>query len=442
MSRLTRALTLSVALGCAVTPAAHAAPPRFGAPLVLNPPSTDSVGRPAVAVASGRVAVAWEQETGDRAARVLVRRGTTSGRFGAVQRVGTTGSLGQPSVAVGRRGGAAVIWDDGGGVEAAVARGRGRFGRPRALATAAAGISVKVLAAGERYVALFQLGYKGPIHYAVSDAAGRFGRTRTLERATGSLSGLSAAADPAGAVIAAWGTRAVPGGHQNQQVGFARLAPGARTFGTPAVVRAAAADQGAEADDVTVAAGPGGAVLGWVESYAHQAPAMLRVAGLGAVRPAPETVSSLSSDNIGKRYFATPAPSVPGGGLPRVVAWEVDTTRVDFGEIGAAHVFAAERRPDGTYGDPVQISGPDTFAEHPVAAATRSAAVVAWTTELAGPGVYGLQYAVRDGAGPFGPARAVTPGHTNRDVVLASSPGAVVAAWTTPSRHVSAAILR
>src|SRR3954465_13951380 len=104
---------------CFSRPSRHRPPARRRASIVLKAPAP-SIGRPDVAVgSSGRVAVTWEDESNTRAAGVFVRRGTTSGRFGAVERLAKIGTV--PSVAVRRDGGVAVAWQPGIGAEVAVA---------------------------------------------------------------------------------------------------------------------------------------------------------------------------------------------------------------------------------------------------------------------------------------------------------------------------------
>jgi len=437
-------------LPAVTTSAAGAATPRFGAPIVLRAPAP-AIGHPDAAVgSSGRVAVTWEDESNTRAAGVFIRRGTTSGRFGAVERLAKTGTgIGTvPSVAVRRDGGVAVAWQPGIGAEVAVAGAHGRFGRPHELVAEGPG-SPQILAAGDRYVVFWLDGRRRltrpAVRYAVSDVAGRFGRARTLAPEL-RRDNLVTAVDPAGAVIAAWGTPARRGPSAvNQQLAFARLAPGAKTFGATTVLRAAAAEAGAETDTITAAAGPGGAALGWSEQ--GHLPELLRAAPLtGATQPAPETVFTLDSDDLGKRYAQGPALSLPGGGLPPIAAWSVvDTPQGDFGPTASARVFAAPRRADRTYGDAVPISPPGTNATFPVAAATRSTSIVAWDAAHSRHSV--LQYAVRTSNGPFGASREFTRHRTGPTVTFASSPDAVVAVWITQSGSaagdgISVAILR
>src|SRR3954467_3126772 len=139
----------SMFLPAMATSPAGAATPHFGAPIVVKAPAR-YVGSPAVAVgSSGRVAVPWEDESNTRAAGVFVRRGTTSGRFGAVERLAKIGTL--PSVAVRRDRGVAVAWQPGIGAEVAVAGAHGWFGSPHELSAEAPG-SPQILAAGDRYV--------------------------------------------------------------------------------------------------------------------------------------------------------------------------------------------------------------------------------------------------------------------------------------------------
>src|SRR2546423_4140884 len=111
VSRL--AVTASLAAGavtCLMASPAAAATPRFGAAIVVTSRSKAPAGGPAVAVASGRIAVPW-QGAGGRVLGVVVRRGTTSGRFGAPERLSRSGY--GPSVAAGRAGGAAAVWQGG-----------------------------------------------------------------------------------------------------------------------------------------------------------------------------------------------------------------------------------------------------------------------------------------------------------------------------------------
>jgi hypothetical protein len=432
------ALTICGVLAWWVVPAAAgAAAPRFGEPVVLRAPSTLFAGEPAVAVsASGGIVAAWDQQFSRRVFGIVVRRGTTSGRFGAAERVTASGVL--PAVAAGRGGGAAVIWEtqQRGGtrrVRVAVAAGRRRFGRPQTLARVRANVtSQQVIATGGRFVAIWWQGIPGTgrhaVRFALSDAAGHFGATRTLAPDTGPSTGVSAAAAPDGTVTATWGTPLGGTVQTNQQLAYAQLAPGATRFGAPTTLRAAAADQGAETTSMHVDAGPGGTALGWTE--AGHLPELLRASALtrGAAAT-PETVFTLDSSDLGKRYAVGPSFALPAGGLAPVAAWAVlGSTGGESESITSGQVFAGERRADGTYSDPTQLSASDTIATLPVAGATRTAAVVAWATGDFGR--YGLRYAVRPAGGTFGTARALTTSHAERGALLASSSSAVVAVWT------------
>lgn len=215
----------------------------------------------------------------------------------------------------------------------------------------------------------------------------------------------------------------------NQQLAYAQLAPGAATFGPIGGLRAAGADAGAETGGIAVASGPGGAALTWTE--AGQLPELLRTAllGSGAV-PSPETVFTLDSSDLGKRYATGPALALPGDGLAPVAAWSVvDSVGGESEAITGGSVFAAARAADGTYGAAARLSAPGTLATQAVAGATRAGSVVAWSTGRFPR--YALQYAVADGSGGFSAARPLTSGHAERGVALVSSPGAVVAIWTS-----------
>jgi hypothetical protein len=175
--------------------------------------------------------------------------------------------------------------------------------------------------------------------------------------------------------------------------------------------------------------GPGGTALGWTE--AGHFPELLRASPLtrGAVAT-PETVFTLDSSDLGKRYADGPTLALPAGGLAPVAAWAVlGSTGGESESITGGQVFAAERRADGTYRDPTQLSASDTIATLPVAGATQTGVVVAWATGNVGR--YGLHYAVRPAGGTFGTARALTTSHAEEGALLASSSGAVVAVWTT-----------
>src|SRR4051812_4118151 len=144
----------AVFLAALPTSPATAATPHFGVPIVLKAPAP-YIGTPGVGVgASGRVVVAWQDWSNTHAAGVFVRRGTTSGRFGAPERLAALGSAPPtpaPSVAVRRDGGVAVAWQPGLGAQVAVARAHGRFGRPHTLSAEGPGLP-QILAAGDHYV--------------------------------------------------------------------------------------------------------------------------------------------------------------------------------------------------------------------------------------------------------------------------------------------------
>jgi hypothetical protein len=307
------------------------------------------------------------------------------------------------------------------------------------LATVRANVtSQQVIATGGRFVAMWWQGVPGTgghaVLYAVSDAAGRFGAARTLVPDTGPITGVSAAAAPDGTVTAAWGTPLGGTVQTNQQLAFAQLAPGMSRFGAPTMLRAAGADQGAETAGIHVDAGPGGVELGWTEE--GHFPELLRAAALtGAAAATPETVLTLDSSDLGKLYAVGPTFALPAAGLAPVAVWSVLGAPGDESEsITSGEVFAADRRTDGTYGEPTQLSAPGTISSLPLARATRTAAVVVWATGSFGR--YGLRYAVRAPGGTFGAARALTPVEAERGALLASSSRAVVAVWTMrPGAH-------
>ena len=193
-------------------------------------------------------------------------------------------------------------------------------------------------------------------------------------------------------------------------------------------MRAVAADQGAETEGIHVTAGPGGTALTWTEAGAF--PELLRAAQLvpGSM-PTPQTVLSLDSTDLGKRYATGPALALPGHGAPVAGYAVLDGSGGESEQVSGGRVYAAAQRSDGTYGDPVQLSIPGTIATQPVAGATSSSAVITWTTG-AFPR-YGLRYAVRSPSGTFGPARPITSGLAERQSTLASSPHAVVAVWVS-----------
>jgi hypothetical protein len=421
----------------AALPALATAPGEFGAPLALRAASPAQSQSPAVSVtASGRVAAAWTQESVVRGPYgVVLRRGSASGAFGPLERV--TGEGSSPAIAAGRGGGAAVVWDSfarpGGAryLEASVAIGHGHFGRPQVLAGVRAGIGPQeVFASGGRYVAVWSQGVPATashaVMYAVSNAAGHFGAARTLTRST-ATGGLSAAAGTDGTVTVAW--RAPPSAvaADTGQLVYAQLAPGASTFGGPHTVPAAAADNGSGSG---VFAGPGGTALTWTEAVPGTE-SLAEAAVAAGVSPTPQLVFALPSADSGKLYTVGPAVALPGGGLPAVAAFAVlgspggDSSDV----VSAGTVFAAQAGPDGTFAAPVELSDLGTLATQPVAAATSSDAVVAWT--VGSFPKYGLKYAVRAGSGSFGDPQSLSPRRGAGPVVLAASSGAVVAAWVS-----------
>lgn len=434
---LRRAPLLACVLGVLALPAsAPAAPAGFGAPIALQAATLRTAGEPVVSVAGGGgIVAAWDQQLSAHAFGVVARRGTTAGRFGAAERLTSAGF--EPSAAAGRDGGAAVIWetDARGGtrsLQVAVARGHARFGHAQTLMRVRANVtSQQVLASGDRYVAIWWQGVPGTgghaVRYAVSDTRGHFGAARTLAPRTGPLTGVTAAAGPDGTVTAAWGTPLGGTVATNQQLAYARLAPGTAVFGPVGGLRALAADAGAETESIGVAAGPGGTALTWTE--AGQLPELLRTAPLaGSAAAAPQTVFTLDSDDLGKRYAVGPVLALPGAGAP-VAAWSVQQSPGGESEaITGGSVFAARAGADGTFPAGTQLSAAGTIATQAVSTATRSTSVIAWSTGRFPR--YGLQYATAGSAG-FSAAQPLTGGHAERGVQLASSAGAAVAIWVS-----------
>ncbi|HEY5142588.1 MAG TPA: hypothetical protein VII98_03720 [Solirubrobacteraceae bacterium] len=145
--------------------------------------------------------------------------------------------------------------------------------------------------------------------------------------------------------------------------------------------------------------------------------------------PARQTVFTLDSADLGRRYATGPALALPGGGRAPRAAWSVLQSPGGESEaITGGSVFTAPAAPDGTYAGAVQLFAPGTIATQAVAAATGRSSVVAWSTGQFPR--YGLQYAVA-GSGAFGAARPLTTGYAERGVALASSPGPVVAIWVS-----------
>jgi hypothetical protein len=367
---------------------------------------------------------------------VVARRGTSAGTFGSIERL--TGSGFEPSAAAGLHGGASVVWESfaaSGGtrhLEASVAIGRGRFGKPQTLASVRATItSQTVLATGGHYVAIWRQGIPGTsrhaVRYAVSNSAGHFGAVQTLAPDTGPISGVSAAVRLDGTVTAAWGTPLGLPPAQNQQLAYAQLPVSATSFGPIENLTAQAASQGAETVGIDVDAGPGGTALAWTEDAAL--PELLRTAPLlTGVAPMPQTVLSIASPDLSQTYGVGPVLALPADGLAPVAAYAVLGSPGGESEaVTSGSVFAAEPGADGTYGTPVELSDPGTIATQPAAGATNYAAVVAWTTGAYHD--YGLKYAVRLYAGSFSDAESLSPRRSEGPVVLASSTGSVVAAW-------------
>ncbi|HEY5197474.1 MAG TPA: hypothetical protein VIJ51_10660 [Solirubrobacteraceae bacterium] len=414
---------------------ASAAPAGFGAPIVLQAPSVSHVETPAVSVtSSGQVAAVWSAQvaaTGHFGN--VVRRGTTSGRFGAAERVPGAGI--EPSVAVGRSGGAAVVWlsDTAKGgtrhVEASVALGHGHFGKVQVLGTVRAGIGPQeVFASGGRYVAVWLQGVpttdKHALLYAVSNAAGHFGAARTLAANVGI--GFTAVAGPDGTVSAAWRTTPNANPAENATLEFAELAPGAGVFGATK----AGPDNGENnSGGLGLFSGPGGTALTWTDLGA--ASESLRELPIGpGVASAPQTVFTLQTADTGKLSASGPVLALPAQGPSPVAAFAVLAgTSGDSQVTTAGTVFATVPGAGGAFAAPVELSKPGTLSTQPVAGATSSTAVIAWTTGSFKH--YGLEYAIRPASGSFGAARSLTSLRSEGPVTLSSSPGAVVATWVS-----------
>ena len=395
-----------------------APPPQFTAPAVVAHVAIRDGSPPSVAVdEAGRTLVAWT----DRG-RVIVRRGTS----GSAMTVSRRRFAGDPSVALGADGSAAVLWTRFGEhgkrtLEAAVAAPGGRFSRPQRLVSVTANVTAEqVLAAGGRFAAVWWQGVPGHDHavrYAVS-AGRRFGAVQTLAQVDGNGS-VSAAAGPGGEVVASWLTSL--SGDRNGQAAAAVLAPGADRFGPEQVVSADTAES-LPGSSAWPQAFPGPA-LGYVVSGVL--PWQLRVATRGPDGVfVPRTVTSVDNHRAGTISVDGPVVALPAAGAA-VAAWSV--TRVANGESEdpvAGRVEAAVQQPDGTFAAPVRLTPGKEFPTWSLAAAaTRSAAVVVWPT-----GPYDrqrLRYAV---GAPFGPARTLATGAV-RGVNVASAGDHVVAGW-------------
>jgi hypothetical protein len=433
---LVAALLSGVVCASQAVAASGPGPAGFGAPIVLKAPVTGSMASPVLsASSSGAVVVGWSASpAAGGSSGVVVRRGTTSGHFGAPQTV--TGSGSEPAVAAGRGGGAAVAWESiarrgaTSHLEASVAIGRGRFGKPQLLASTRAGVGpVWVLASDGRYVAVWLVGVPASaahaVRYAVANAAGHFGAARTLAANAALDGGFSAAAGPDGTVTAAWRTRPSPIEADNEQLRFAELAPASTTFGA---VEAVPADPQANASDgAEVSSGPGGTALSWTDVGASSQTLRTALIGPGGP-PAPASIFTLASTDFSKLFEVGPSVALPGDGLPPVAAFAVARSPgVVSSTVTAGDVFAVSAALGGTYETAVELSAPGTIATQAVAGASRSTAVVAWTTGALHD--YRLAYAVRSGSGAFGAARSLGRTRSAGPIVLASSTGAVVAAW-------------
>jgi hypothetical protein len=419
--------------GLVALPVAASASAGFGVPVMLRSPETiDTSLPPAVAAnSSGHVVVGWGEIGKDAKfaqTGVVVRRGVVSGRFGPVEQVSRTGFF--PAVAAGTGEGAAALWlthATGGkrGIAAAVAVGRGHFGPPQTLARARAGIGYQyIFATGGRYVAIWREGVPGRAHdvvrYAETNASGQFGVPLTLATNAGWV---YAAADPQGNVTAAWEAGPFSVGGVG---GFATLASGASVF---------AASGGLSAYQlVGVDVGPGGTALALLPASGATSD-QLSVAPLAAgLAPVPGVAYTLDPADAGTLDAGGPVLALPGGGLPPVAAFALlQDPDPPFSGVEKGTVFATQPAADGVYGAPVQLSTTGTIATQPVAGATESNAVVVWTT--GSPANFGLEYALRTGAGQFGAPQALSSGPSFGAPALASSDNAVVAAWATANEQ-------
>jgi hypothetical protein len=268
---------------------------------------------------------------------------------------------------------------------------------------------VLALPAG-RYLAIWWQGEPGtgrhPVRYAVSTPAGRFGAVRTLAPDTGPITSVSAAAGPDGSVLAAWGTPLGGTPSTNQQLAAAILPAGATRFGPVAGIRAARADEGAATVGITAAAGPGGLALGWSEQGSLPALQRASFGPFGASEPAPvpETVLTVDSTDLGRRWAHGPALALPATG-PAVAAWAVlGGPGGDSEDVTSGRVLAADRLADGTLGPPRELSDPAAVAAQPQAAASARRAVVSWTTGSFPR--YTPHFAVREPDGTWAPGAA------------------------------------
>lgn len=429
-SLTTAALLLAV-------PAADAA--TFGSPVTARGASLP-YARPAVSVTdSGRTALAFvDPAPGGNGLQISARRGTLRrpvGQRELITKDGTSPVVAQSSSST------AVAWITyaSGGVRRVrvrVSRDRGRFRELQTLVSVKANVTSQQVVGltGGRFLVIWWQGVPGTgrhaVRYAVSSASGRFGMIRELAADTGPLSSVSAASQPDGSAVAAWGTPLAP--PVNQQVAVAALKAGATTFGPPRQIDAVNVAAGAMSAGITATAGPGGTAVTWSES--GSLPQLLRTSIEGG---APETVLAVDSQDLGALSASGPVLALPAEGAA-LAAWTVVTAIPgDVSTITGGEVLAATRASDGTYPGAQRLSAAGAVATSPTTAGSENLGIVTWGEGTRQPR---LRYATRTAGGTFSSTRTLASSAKGPAVVGAARAGAL-AAWMTPGNRLLLASL-
>jgi hypothetical protein len=364
-------------------------PPAFAAPVVVTRTAQATWGPPALAIdEQGRRLVAWVAH-----GRIVVRGRAISGRGAS-----------PPSLALAPDGSAAALWSrelkrGRKLLELAIAPPGGRFGRPRRLADVHGTIDARVFAAGGRFVTFW---HSHGIHYAVGSGPATKLADADID------SDPSAAAGPAGEVVAAWRTPFA----DDAKAMTATLPAGAAAFGPAQELPNYPGGGGSSPPEAF--AGPGGTALAFVP---YGQPWKLQVIPAGG---APRTVASVKSNRSATVSVDGPRVALPQTGA--VAAWAVTRTKFEDDVPVAGRVEAAVQQPDGSFSPPLRLTPGREFPESGISvAATRAAAVVLWQSGKR------LRYVVRSGDRW---ARASSlPGATSSDVAVAAAGDHLIAGW-------------
>lgn len=332
-----------------------------------------SVAGAPVAYASSRAlaATTLPVEGHGRQARIAVRFGRTTGRFGRARVLAVGRSTTEPRLATDSAGDAALAWADKDGVHVALRPRRGRFGAPMRVSRERVPVSGSVAVA---------VSPRGDVLVAWADRSGRlhartrlnrfrhrsgFGSSERIAGAHADLASVHAAMTAHGRAYLAWTGKAESGTTAPRYVEAAVRPVGARHF--RAAVRLERDPASTPRGDVELTTSGDDATVAWAGSDGDHYRVRVAHTQAGARFADPQDLSS---------------PGVDAGGVAlaaragrRVVTWVE----------GDRRILSALAAPRAAFGAPELVSDGPQVKQPAVAIAPDGTPTVVWSARLADP---------------------------------------------------------